>query len=367
VERLGLVHIAAGLDWLEWEAEAAFADLTQIPGEERHTFLLRDVFADAAAHRMIPDLLRICEEWRPDLILRNDFEFASCIAAERLGIPDATLGVDLFMSPQRLEPLIGAQLAYARSAWGLAPFPPLGMLYRNLYASFVPPSYQFPDAASLATMHAVQPRIADAGSGDCLPETVARMPADRATVYVSLGTVFNREPELFRMILAALADEPLNVVVTVGNNQDPEWFGPQPPNVSICRYIPQSLLFGRCDAAVISGSSNTVTTALSYGLPLVLIPLASTQPLHAMRCTQLGVGIALRRRGAFAGYFDGPEANEQTIHQSVRRVLDEPQFRRAARKLQEEIASLPGPETTVHLLERIAAERNPVAAGAGTR
>jgi UDP:flavonoid glycosyltransferase YjiC (YdhE family) len=362
IERLGFRHFPAGLDWLEWESEAAFPELAQVPAGARHTFFLRDVFADSAAHRMTPDLLRVGRSWQPDLIVRNDFEFGACIAAELLKIPDATIGVDLFMSPRKLKPLVGAQLAYARSAWGLAPFPSLDMLYRNLYLSFVPPGYQFPDAAGVTTMHAIQPRVTDAAPGDCLPGWVSQLPAGRPTVYVSLGTVFNRDPELFRMIVKAIEGEPLNVIVTVGNNQGPECLGRPLPNVHVCRYIPQSLLFPHCHAVVVSGSSNTVTTALTYGLPLVLIPLASTQPLHAMRCTQLGVGIALKH-GGFDGYFDGVEASEQSIREAVRRVLTDPVYRGVARKLQAEISSLPGPETAVRLLERLAADRKAATAG----
>jgi UDP:flavonoid glycosyltransferase YjiC (YdhE family) len=365
IERLGFRQFPAGLDWLEWESEAAFPELLHVAAATRHTALLRDVFADAATHAMVPHLLHICTTWAPDVIVRNDFEFAACIAAERLGIPDAAIGVDFFLSPQKLKPLVGEQLAYARSAWGLRPYPSLDMLYRNLYLSFVPPTYQFPDAAVNASIHAIQPRVTDAAPGECLPEWVEQMPTDRPTVYVSLGTAFNRESALFRMIIAALEAEPLNIIVTVGHTQDPESLGVRRPNVHICRYVPQSLLFGRCHAAVISGSSNTTITALSYGLPLVLIPLASTQPLHAMRCTQLGLGVALRYGGAFDGYFPGREASEQTIREAVGTVLGNPAYRSAATTMQTEIASLPEPDTAVPLLEQLAgAHRSSTTSGA---
>lgn len=40
-------------------------------------------------------------------------------------------------------------------------------------------------------------------------------------VYLTLGTLMNRDFGLFRMVLAALADEPVNVLVTIGRDNDP--------------------------------------------------------------------------------------------------------------------------------------------------
>ena len=59
---------------------------------------------------------------------------------------------------------------------------------------------------------------------------------------MTLGTVFNTRRDLFATVIMALRDEPVNLIVTVGRDQDPAQFGPQPDSVHVERYIPHSEL-----------------------------------------------------------------------------------------------------------------------------
>jgi UDP:flavonoid glycosyltransferase YjiC (YdhE family) len=51
--------------------------------------------------------------------------------------------------------------------------------------------------------------------------------------------------------------------------------------VRIERYIPQSLLFPRCDLVVSHGGSNTVLAGFAHGLPQVITPITADQPENA--------------------------------------------------------------------------------------
>ena len=97
-------------------------------------------------------------------------------------------------------------------------------------------------------------------------------------VYATLGTAMNMRTEILSAFVEALRDEQVNLVVTVGRNGDPDRFGPQPPNVRIERYIPQTLLFPRCDLVISHGGSNTMLAALSHGIPQVMVPITADQP-----------------------------------------------------------------------------------------
>src|SRR5262249_38777838 len=95
VERFGLRALPAGLPW-EWaEAERYFPVLRGVPQHERYAWILENVYAGEAARRLYPELLAICEAFRPDVVVRDQMEFASWLAAERLGIPHVSYGYGL--------------------------------------------------------------------------------------------------------------------------------------------------------------------------------------------------------------------------------------------------------------------------------
>ncbi|MGH2351831.1 MAG: glycosyltransferase [Chloroflexota bacterium] len=139
----------------------------------------------------------------------------------------------------------------------------------------------------------------------------------------------------------------MNLILTVGRNQDPAQFGPQPAHVRIERYVPQTLLLPHCDLVLTHGGSGTVMAALIHGLPLVTVPISADQPENAARCAALGVG-----RVAAAA-----DATAETIRHAVRTVLADPAYRRNAERLGDEISRLPGPDQAVPLLEQLAGER----------
>ena len=158
----------------------------------------------------------------------------------------------------------------------------------------------------------------------------------------SLGTVFNKSPGVLEAIVAALAEEPVNVIVAIGRDRDPGRFGPQPHHVRLEAYVPQPLVLARCDAFVTHGGFNSVKEALSQGVPMVVVPISADQPYSAERCADLGVGLAIG-------------AGDRTPVPSARRweVLEDPGYRPRARAFQEEMARLPGPEHMVTLLEAL--------------
>ena len=138
--------------------------------------------------------------------------------------------------------------------------------------------------------------------------------------------------------------------MTVGRNQDPGQFGPQPPNVHLERYIPQSLLYPHCAAVVAHGGSGTLLGALEQGLPLVLLPLGADQPANAEAAEAAGVARVL----------DPGRMTPEDVRDAVRMVLTQPAYRNHARRLQAEIAALPAFEQGIRLLERLVRTKTPL-------
>ncbi|MDQ2827139.1 MAG: hypothetical protein M3Y04_09310 [Actinomycetota bacterium] len=186
--------------------------------------------------------------------------------------------------------------------------------------------------------------------GESLPEWVRRLPPDRPVVYVSLGTVFNAKArDVFAAVLEGLRDEPLTAILTIGTDNDPADFGPQPDHVHIERFIPQSLLLPFCDAVVNQGGT-AILPILAHGLPLLVLPQGANQFHNAAACIAAGVG-----RRLLPG-----EVSPEAVRRDVRALLDEPALREAARRVQGELAAMPGPERGVALLEQLAVERRPL-------
>ena len=141
----------------------------------------------------------------------------------------------------------------------------------------------------------------------------------------------------------------MSVVVTVGREVDPEALGPQPRNVRVEQYVPQSLLLPRCDLVVSHAGSGSVVGALAHGLPMVLLPIGADQPLNAARCEALGVARVL----------DPFHATSADVADAAAEVLADESYRRSAERVQAEIEGLPGPEHALLLLEQIRPQHAP--------
>jgi UDP:flavonoid glycosyltransferase YjiC (YdhE family) len=148
------------------------------------------------------------------------------------------------------------------------------MLYRYLFIVPGPPRFHDPATPLPLTTHAVRHVAFDRSGVESLPDWVHHLP-DRPVVYATMGTAYNRVEGIHAAILNGLREEPIALIVTVGRDQDPAGFGPQPPHIHLERYVPQSVLFPFCDLVINHGGSGTVMTALDHGLPIVIVPLAA--------------------------------------------------------------------------------------------
>jgi UDP:flavonoid glycosyltransferase YjiC (YdhE family) len=343
IRALGFRCFLAGADDTATEAQAQRERLAVLSGTDGAAWAWQNLFAGIWAERRLPDLLAVCAEWQPAVLVRENLEFAGCIAAERIGLPHAAVQVTAWRP--WFHPLLVAPLNRLRDGVGLAPDLDLALLYQYLLIVPAPPSYQDPAMPLPPTAHAVCPFAFDRSGDEPLPAWVRTLP-DRPVVYATMGTAFNRVDNILEAIVSGLRDEPITLIVTTGRDQDPAGFGPQPPNVHIERYVPQSLLFPHCNLVVTHGGSGTVMTALGHGLPMVIVPVSADQPDNARRGEQLGV----------AAVIDPDNRTPEAFRAAARAVLGDPGFRQKAERLRAEIDKLPGPEHAVELLERLVKE-----------
>jgi UDP:flavonoid glycosyltransferase YjiC (YdhE family) len=353
VEREGLQFFAAGLDWDTSDpryieilcAEAGGLTFPALTGMARLAWVTNELFIGAAARRMLPDVVRIAGSWAADVIVRQSLEYSGCVAAERLGLPHASVA-DAANSALDQRPAVAAPLDRLRSSVGLPSDPGGDMAYRHLHLCFAPPRFDGADAVFPPTavfLRHTNPTLA----GERPPSWLDAMES-RPTVLVSMGTVFHRTAGIYEAVLEGLRHEPVNLLMAAGFDQDPERFGPQPPHVRIEPYLPVATLLPHCDLFVTHGGFNSVKESLAAGVPMVVIPISADQPYSAQRCADLGVGVAL-----------GPdERSPADVRRAARAVLADQAFARRAKEMQRDMAALPGPDHAVTLLEAL--HRRPV-------
>jgi zeaxanthin glucosyltransferase len=68
---------------------------------------------------------------------------------------------------------------------------------------------------------------------------------------------------------------------------------PLPENVIAVSYAPQLELLEKASLTMTHGGLNTVLDSLSYGVPMILVPLTYEQPAIAARVARIGAGEIL--------------------------------------------------------------------------
>lgn len=308
---------------------------------------------------MIPGLLEVLRDRRPDVVLHESLEWAGPLAADAAGIPYAALGQLPRLPRVLLADVLADSWGAARQRLGLPPDPALARLHPYLYLDAYLPSLQpladdpllwFGPRTEDGVAHLIQPPLYQVDNGQDA-DWLRALP-DRPTVYATMGTGFNRVPRLFALMVEALRTEDLNVVMTVGPGVDPGSL-PDAPNVRLTDYIPLTAVLPHVDVVVQHSGYLTIAAALWRGLPMVLLPVAVDQPYHAHRLSAAGAAIRLDHTTVTAG----------ELRAAVRDTLDDPLYRLNARRLRQEMTAMPPIEDGVRLLAQLARAKEPVTTG----
>lgn len=290
-------------------------------------------FVAKGARRHATALPEHLAAFRPDVVVRDEADLGALVAAEVAGIPTATvlvLASGMLVRPE----LVGPPLAEVRAEHGLPPDPGLAALSRGPVLTAFPPSLRDPRSPVPLPVDTHHFR---SGTSSAHP--------GRRAVYVTLGTVFNRESgDLFERLLAGVATVDADVLVTVGRDVDPAELGPQPGHVRVEQFVPQAEVLASTALVVSHGGSGSLLAALAHGVPSVLLPLGADQPHNAVRAAELGVARVL----------DAATASPGEIASTVTAALTDDDLARAAGRVADEVAALPPVDEVVAVLEGLA-------------
>lgn len=342
VTRAGIDAVSAGLSQAErWERFCGrHSEINKLRPQARPEFMFGKLFGEVSTPPALVDLLPIVRSWRPDLVVNDAAELAGPIAAAAIGVRHVTHAFGALLPEVRVR-RAAEEVAPLWRAEGLEPRPYAGV-YDHLYLDICPPSLQPPGGDHVGARQLVRP-VAFAGATDDGVRTDITDRTGSPLVYLTFGTLLY-DGDAFQAALAGIRDAGFRLVVTVGPEGDPTAFGPQPSRVVIERYIPQTQLLPSCDAVASHAGSGTVLATLAFGIPQLCLPQAADQFLNAAAVARAGAGLTIPPE----------EVTPAVVGEAVRRLLADDSFRVNARRLANEIDSMPSPEAVVTVLETLA-------------
>ncbi|GAA4545871.1 glycosyltransferase [Pseudonocardia xishanensis] len=319
-ERLGVRVHQSGLTLAESYARVPVA-IGRLPPAEQPLAAARHFFGAGAVDRA-RDITALLADWRPDLVVHDTLELGGPTVAQAHGIPHLTHGYGPTV-PGTAE--FGRAIGETIAAAGLPD--PVPAVFAAPYLEPCPPALRGPEPTPFTD---VRPVRATAGELDGPAPDLTGLP-DRDTVYVTLGTVTNQAPEVFRAVLDGCLRLPVNVIVTTGPDVDPAGLGPLPAHVRAARFLPQARVLPHCAAVVSHGGAGTMLGAAVHGLPQLCLPQGTDQPANVAALLPTGAGLAL----------DPAETDADAVAAALGRLLAERSFRAAAGVLAAEIAAAP--------------------------
>ena len=218
-------------------------------------YFLPRLFGEIGTALMLDDLLALCEELEPGLIVFDPYLFAAPLVAALTGTPAVLHTIGPLMEPSILEFVADAVSPIWREFKMDVPLD--AGLYGGTTLTICPASLK---SATVGIKRAQPLRPVP------LPTASASLPAWfpealEPLIYVTLERS-NNDLALFGLVLEAFEDEPVKVLVTIGRDNDPSVLS-VPDNAHVERYVPQSQVLPHCSAVVHHAGAGTMFGVLA--------------------------------------------------------------------------------------------------------
>jgi MGT family glycosyltransferase len=270
--------------------------------------------------RYVDDRLReILDELAPDVIVEDNVcAFPALPASGRPWVRIASCNPAEIKDPD-VPPLFSGYPADDRSGWdaywdefrrthgemhaafdafcrerGAPGLPELEFIHESPFANL----YLYPDevdyarARPLSGWTNLQTSVRATDAAWELPEPLAS--GDGALVYLSLGSLASADVGLMQGLVDTLAGTPHRVIVSKGPQHDQITLA---DNMTGAEFLPQTSILPQVDLVITHGGNNTVTEALHFGKPMIVMPVFWDQHDNAQRVHETGVGIRLDTYG----------------------------------------------------------------------
>ena len=340
---------AAGFGFATWQRRPHFSPIAQssAPLENAYDNLL---FGPAAARGA--DTLDEIKRAPTDALLTDTALFGSVLAAEAASIPCALLSPTISLRPLPGIPPIGSGLGTprtpaervrveaansrfvaamnkwlpmlneARARLQIAPCNHVLELFDRPARLLIAMSaaFDFPAEFLPSNVRYIGPLL-DASDWSKPWIFSWSHGSDRPRALISFSTTDQDQADVLQRTANAIGRIKMEAVITFGPAlRDHTLYAPA--NVTLLPSAPHDAVMKEVSLVVTHGGHGTVSRALLHGLPLLVMPMGRDQGDIAARVEACGVGLIL-----------APTAAETEIGAAISRLIEEPQFRAAARRL----------------------------------
>ncbi len=334
VARSGLPVVSVG-------REAAFAERYRRRQDGRPRSADPKVLFCDVAEGMADDLVPFARSWQPDAVVWEPSTFVGPLVAQLCG----AVSLRCLWGPDIIERGIGRDKLPAEFA--------------DLFARFgveleqVPPWRTIdvcPDDAQVIgdADRRIPARFVPYSSAGQVPEWATRRP-EKPRVCVTLGItmteVSGKNAFFAPQVLRALSELDVELVAAVVSEQR-GMLGEVPEGVLVAEDCALYELVPHCDLVVHHGGVGSMLTAALNGVPQLTLTQMPDQTFYAANLLRCGASVHI----PFA------EAAPQTLRDTVRDLLDDPSYRKAAARVRDHIRSRPAPSECVPLIERLVAD-----------
>jgi len=342
--------------WQRWQVDVEREGLNFVAAPEYQVFPTSSGQDSPylSAIQATRDTLPLLRELNPNLVIADILTLAPALAAELAGIKYATLIPHLYPeNPPGYPPFSSGaaaprarlgrelwqrlgfitnrglrsgqyQLNATRVALGLSPTESLyGGLSKELCLVATYPQLEYPRRWPKHVRH-IGPLFWELPS-----ETIELDKDGQPLILIAPSTAHDPEHKLLRAALTALADLPVKVIASA--NQSFNQKISVPSNAKVLEWAPYSQIMPQADLVICHGGHGTVVKALSYGVPLLVCPVAGDMFENAARVEWSGSGLRVPNR----------LIRPAILKAAIKQVLSRRTYRLAAQDFTKSTFSLP--------------------------
>lgn len=194
-----------------------------------------------------------------------------------------------------------------------------------------------------ATWHRMDSSVRETDDAWSVPQSFQDRGDDSALIYLSLGSLGGADIGLLQRLIDLLGTTRHRIVVSMGPRAAEIRLA---DNAIGAEFLPQTRVIPEVDLVITHGGNNTVTEAVHFGKPMIVLPLFWDQYDNAQRVDETGYGIRLSTY----------EFADHELLDAVERIVGDDAMRRRAATTGAAVRARDGLRSGALVIERVGRE-----------